>query len=131
MLHALVKPAFSVIGFIIARFGLGFGESGNFPAALKTVAEWFPKKDRAFATGIFNAGANVGAVLAPLTIPLVVSSTGKNWQFAFLMTGIFSARKQTTAEKQTRHQSNRHDARAHGRAPFTSCQGHNNCLHSP
>ena len=54
MLHALVRPSFSVIGFAAARFGLGFGESGNFPAAIKTTAEWFPKKDRAFATGLFN-----------------------------------------------------------------------------
>jgi ACS family hexuronate transporter-like MFS transporter len=92
IMHALVQPAFSLIGFITARFGLGFGESGNFPAAIKTVAEWFPKKDRAFATGIFNAGSNVGAILAPLIIPLVVNSaTGENWQFAFLVSGTFSA----------------------------------------
>jgi ACS family hexuronate transporter-like MFS transporter len=92
MLHAAIRPAFGYIGFVIARFGLGFGEAGNFPAAVKTVAEWFPKKDRAFANGIFNAGTNVGAILAPLIIPLfVVASTGKNWQFAFLITGFFSA----------------------------------------
>jgi ACS family hexuronate transporter-like MFS transporter len=66
------------------------GEAGNFPAAIKTVAEWFPKKERAFATGIFNAGANVGAILAPLTIPLIVMADGTNWQYAFLLTGIFS-----------------------------------------
>ena len=90
MLHALVRPAFSVIGFIIARFGLGFGESGNFPSAIKTVAEWFPKKERAFATGIFNAGTNIGAILAPLIIPMIVLVNGKNWQYAFLVTGIFS-----------------------------------------
>jgi ACS family hexuronate transporter-like MFS transporter len=90
MLHAAIKPAFSVIGFAFARFGLGFGEAGNFPSALKSVAEWFPKKDRAFATGIFNAGSNVGAILAPLLIPLVVSANGENWQFAFLLTGSFS-----------------------------------------
>lgn len=91
MLHAAVRPAFALIGFISARFGLGIGEAGNFPAAVKTVAEWFPKKDRAFATGIFNAGSNVGAVLAPAIIPLVVASNGDNWQFAFLVTGAFSA----------------------------------------
>ena len=91
MLHAAVRPAFSLIGFSIARFGLGFGESGNFPAAIKTVAEWFPKKERALATGVFNAGSNVGAILAPLLIPLVVWPDGTNWQYAFLMTGIFSA----------------------------------------
>jgi ACS family hexuronate transporter-like MFS transporter len=91
MLHAAVQPAFSFVGFIFARFGLGFGESGNFPACIKTVAEWFPKKERAFATGIFNAGTNVGAILAPLTIPLIVMDSGQNWQFAFLTTGVFSA----------------------------------------
>jgi MFS transporter, ACS family, hexuronate transporter len=91
MLHAAVRPAFSLIGFSLARFGLGFGESGNFPAANKTVAEWFPKKERAFAIGVFNAGSNVGAVLAPLIIPLIVWPDGTNWQFAFLTTGIFSA----------------------------------------
>ena len=92
MLHATVRPVFSWVAFAMARFGLGFGEAGNFPAAIKTVAEWFPKKDRALATGIFNAGANVGAILAPLIIPLVVvAGTGKNWQYAFLTTGLFSA----------------------------------------
>lgn len=91
VLHAAVRPAFALVGFISARFGLGIGEAGNFPAAVKTVAEWFPKKDRAFATGIFNAGSNVGAVLAPAIIPLVVASNGDNWQFAFLVTGFFSA----------------------------------------
>ncbi len=91
MLHAAVQPAFSVIGFIIARFGLGLGEAGNFPSAVKTVAEWFPKKERALATGIFNGGTNVGAILAPLVIPLVVAADGTNWQFAFLTTGVFSA----------------------------------------
>ncbi|GJM64231.1 hexuronate transporter [Persicobacter diffluens] len=90
MLHALVQPAFGFIGFCMARAGLGFGEAGNFPAAVKTVAEWYPKKDRAFATGIFNAGSNIGAILAPLAIPLVVLPDGTNWQFAFLMTGAFS-----------------------------------------
>lgn len=91
MLHAAVQPAFSLIGFILARFGLGFGESGNFPAANKTVAEWFPKKERALAIGLFNAGSNVGAVLAPLVIPLIVWPDGTNWQYAFLTTGLFSA----------------------------------------
>ncbi len=64
MLHAVIRPAFSLIGFIVVRFGLGIGESGNFPAAIKTVAEWFPKKDRAFATGIFDASTSVGAILS-------------------------------------------------------------------
>jgi ACS family hexuronate transporter-like MFS transporter len=91
VLHAAVRPAFSVMGFCLARFGLGLGESGNFPAAIKTVSEWFPRKERAFATGIFNAGSNVGAVLAPIVVPLVVLPDGTNWQFAFLTTGAFSA----------------------------------------
>ncbi len=87
MLHALVRPAFSLIGFGIARFGLGLGESGNFPAAIKTTAEWFPRSERAFATGIFNAGANVGAIMAPIIVPLVVLPDGTHWQYAFLSTG--------------------------------------------
>jgi ACS family hexuronate transporter-like MFS transporter len=87
MLHAAVRPAFSLIGFCTARFGLGLGESGNFPAAIKTTAEWFPRRERAFATGIFNAGANIGAILAPLVIPLVVLPDGTHWQYAFLTTG--------------------------------------------
>ena len=91
MLHALITKSMGWIGFALARFGLGFGESGNFPAAIKTVAEWFPKKERAFAAGLFNAGSNVGAVLAPLLIPIIVCNNGKNWQFAFLITGFFSA----------------------------------------
>ncbi|HEY1793828.1 MAG TPA: MFS transporter [Opitutaceae bacterium] len=90
MMHALVRPAFSLIGFCVARFGLGLGESGNFPAAIKTTAEWFPKRERALATGVFNAGANVGAILAPLVIPYVVKADGKNWQYAFLTTGLLS-----------------------------------------
>jgi ACS family hexuronate transporter-like MFS transporter len=91
VLHAAVRPAFSLLGFSIARFGLGLGESGNFPAAIKTVGEWFPKKERAFATGIFNAGSNVGAILAPTIIPMIVSRDGTHWQYAFLTTGVFSA----------------------------------------
>jgi MFS family permease len=90
MLHALVRPAFSLIGFCVARFGLGLGESGNFPAAIKTTAEWFPRRERAYATGIFNAGANIGAIMAPLIIPLVVLPDGTHWQYAFLTTGFLS-----------------------------------------
>jgi ACS family hexuronate transporter-like MFS transporter len=81
--HALAKSA---IGFGLARFGLGIGESGNFPAAIKTVAEWFPKRERALATGIFNAGSNVGAVLAPLLVPWIALNWG--WQLAFIATGL-------------------------------------------
>ena len=90
MLHATVTRGMGWIGFAAARFGLGFGESGNFPSAVKTVAEWFPKKERAFATGLFNAGTNVGDILAPLLVPLFVSNEGRNWQVAFLLTGVFS-----------------------------------------
>ena len=78
--------ASSTIGFMIARGTLGLSESGNFPAAIKTVAEWFPKKERAFATGLFNSGANVGAILAPLTVPLIAVTMG--WQWAFILTGL-------------------------------------------
>jgi len=82
MSHALARSAF---GFGVARAALGIGESGNFPAAIKTTAEWFPKKERAFATGIFNAGSNVGAIVAPLTVPWIALNYG--WQWAFIMTG--------------------------------------------
>jgi len=91
VLHAAIRPAYSLAGFMVARFGLGFGEAGNFPACIKTVAEWFPRKERALATGVFNAGTNVGAIIAPLAVPLVVGSDGSRWQIAFLMTGLFSA----------------------------------------
>lgn len=84
--HALASTAFE---FGVARFFLGLGESGNFPAAIKTVAEWFPQSERSLATGIFNSGANVGAVLAPLIVPWVTIRFG--WRAAFLTTGIFSA----------------------------------------
>lgn len=91
MLHAAVRPFFSVIGFCFARFGLGFGESGNFPAAIKVVAEWFPKKDRALATGIFNASTSIGAIAAPFVVAAIVSVNGKNWQYPFLLTGGLSS----------------------------------------
>ncbi len=91
MLHAAIRPAFSLIGFITARFGLGIGESGNFPAAIKTVAEWFPKRDRAFANGIFDASTSVGAILAPFIVGAIVTVEGKNWQIPFLFTGVLSA----------------------------------------
>ncbi len=84
--HAL---AASVVGFIIARFFLGLGESGNFPAAIKTVAEWFPRRERALATGIFNSGSNIGAIVAPMMVPVVALAWG--WQAAFLVTGVLSA----------------------------------------
>ena len=74
--------------FQLARLGLGLGEAANFPAAIKTVADWFPRKERALATGIFNSGTNVGALLAPLTVPFVVQRFG--WHAAFLFTGSLS-----------------------------------------
>ncbi len=91
MLHAVIRPAFSLIGFMGARFGLGIGEAGNFPAAIKTVAEWFPKRDRAFATGIFDASTSVGAILAPFIVGAIVSVDGDNWQIPFLITGALSS----------------------------------------
>jgi len=82
MLHAVVKSTF---GFGVVRSLLGLGEAGNFPAAIKTVAEWFPKRERAFATGIFNSGANIGAVVAPVMVPWILGIYG--WQMAFIITG--------------------------------------------
>jgi ACS family hexuronate transporter-like MFS transporter len=81
--HAMARSAF---GFGLARFGLGIGESGNFPAAIKTVAEWFPRRERALATGIFNAGSNIGAVVAPAVVPWLTITWG--WRAAFLITGL-------------------------------------------
>ena len=75
----------SIAGFMISRAVLGFGESGNFPAAIKAVAEYFPKKERSLATGIFNSGSNVGAILAPLTVPVIALHYG--WEFAFILVG--------------------------------------------
>lgn len=80
--HAFAKSTF---GFMVARGVLGVSEAGNFPAAIKTVAEWFPKKERAFATGIFNSGTNLGAIIAPLTVPLIALKMG--WEWAFIITG--------------------------------------------
>lgn len=82
MLHAIVKSTF---GFGVVRAALGIGEAGNFPAAIKVVAEWFPKKERALATGIFNSGANIGAIMAPAMVPWIVGVY--SWQMAFLLTG--------------------------------------------
>jgi ACS family hexuronate transporter-like MFS transporter len=80
--HAAVN---SVLGFGIARSFLGVFEAGNFPAAIKAVAEWFPKKERALATGIFNSGANIGAIAAPIAVPYIVVKLG--WHWAFIITG--------------------------------------------
>jgi ACS family hexuronate transporter-like MFS transporter len=83
MAHAVARSA---VGFGVARFALALGEAGNFPACVKTVAEWFPKKERALATGIFNSGSNIGAIAAPLLVPFIASHFG--WQWAFILTGL-------------------------------------------
>lgn len=80
--HAL---ATGTLGFSIARIFLGVTEAGNFPAAIKATAEWFPKKERALATGIFNSGSNIGAIIAPLSVPFIADKWG--WQWAFIITG--------------------------------------------
>ena len=84
MAHGL---ATGVASFAAARFGLGIGESGNFPAAIRAVTDWFPQKERAFAIGLFNAGANVGAIVTPLLVPLLV--LWFDWRVAFYLTGLF------------------------------------------
>jgi len=83
MIHAAFSTVFT---FAIARFGLGIGASANFPAAIKTVAEWFPKKERAMATGLLNTGSNVGAIISPLIVPLIALNWG--WQWAFITAGL-------------------------------------------
>ncbi len=85
MAHAFAGNVFE---FSIARLGLGLGEAANFPSAIKAVADWFPRKERALATGIFNSGSNIGAVVAPLAVPLVVAAFG--WHSAFVFTGLMS-----------------------------------------
>ncbi len=82
MAHALARTP---LGFAFARFGLGLGEAGNFPTAVKTVAEWFPKRERAFATGLFNSGSNIGAIAAPIVVPWLTVTYG--WYEAFVVTG--------------------------------------------
>jgi ACS family hexuronate transporter-like MFS transporter len=82
--HALVS---TTLGFIWVRGALGLTESGNFPAAIKSTAEWFPKKERALATGIFNSGTNIGAIIAPLSVPFITEAWG--WRWAFIITGSF------------------------------------------
>ncbi len=82
MAHA---AAGSVAGFAAARFALGLGEAGNFPAAIRATADWFPRKERALATGLFNSGSNIGAIVTPIMVPIIVLSLG--WQAAFLITG--------------------------------------------
>jgi ACS family hexuronate transporter-like MFS transporter len=86
--HMLHGAARSVVSFALVRLLLGIGESGNFPAGIKAVTEWFPKKERAFATGLFNAGSNVGAIVTPLILPWLVASFG--WRGAFVVSGAAS-----------------------------------------
>ena len=82
MSHSLARTPMQ---FGFARFGLGIGEAANFPAAIRTVADWFPRRERAFATGIFNSGSNIGAIVAPILVPLVAAAMG--WRACFLVTG--------------------------------------------
>lgn len=84
--HIAHAGASHITGFIAARMGLGIGEAGGFPGGIKAVAEWFPKKERAFATGLFNAGTNIGAIVTPLVVPGIVLAFG--WQMAFIVTGV-------------------------------------------
>ena len=122
MSHALVG---SVNGFFTARVALGVSEGGNFPSAIKAVALWFPKRERAFATAIFNAGANVGAIIAPATIPFIAFRFG--WRAAFVIAGILGflwllfwfplydvpeKRKRVSAEELEHIRSDREDAGA-------------------
>jgi ACS family hexuronate transporter-like MFS transporter len=86
--HTLCGFVGSAFQFSLARFVLGLGESGNFPAGIKAVSEWFPAKERALATGIFNAGANIGAVVTPLIVPAITIAFG--WRMAFIVTGVAS-----------------------------------------
>ena len=84
--HRPWRRLISVTQFALARFGLGIGEAGNFPAGIKAVTEWFPARERAFAIGMFNAGANIGAIVTPLVVPLLVVAYG--WRAAFVITGV-------------------------------------------
>src|ERR1700693_1378954 len=78
----------SITQFALMRFTLGIGESGSFPASLKSVSEWFPQKERALAVGIFNAGSNLGAIITPLVVPAITLAWG--WRAAFIATGVVS-----------------------------------------
>ena len=86
--HMAHGGVYSVTQFAAARFGLGIGEAGNFPAGIKAVTEWFPVRERALAIGIFNAGANVGAIITPLVVPVITVAYG--WRMAFVITGAVS-----------------------------------------
>jgi ACS family hexuronate transporter-like MFS transporter len=86
LFHVLHGGVTSITQFAMVRFGLGIGESGNFPAGVKAVTDWFPQKERALAIGLFNAGSNVGAILTPLIVPVIAINYG--WRAAFVVTGI-------------------------------------------
>ncbi|MES2451378.1 MAG: MFS transporter [Pseudomonadota bacterium] len=88
--HTLCGFASTAAQFSAARFVLGVGESGNFPAGIKAVSEWFPARERALATGIFNAGANIGAIVTPVVVPFIVVTLGLGWRMAFIITGAAS-----------------------------------------
>lgn len=128
MLHAL---AGTPLQFAAARFALGLGEAANFPAAIKTTADWFPRKERAFATGIFNSGTNIGALIAPLLIPFVASHFG--WRMSFIATGSFDVlwliiwlwyyrrpeeHKSLTAEERRYIEADREENESEVRLPF-------------
>src|SRR5260370_42712928 len=88
---SLAHPgANSLSGFLMARIALGFGESGIFPASIKAVAEWFPAKERALATGIFNAGTNVGVILAGISVPWITLHFGWRWAFVIIGSLVFA-----------------------------------------
>src|SRR5262249_33769954 len=128
MAHALVG---SIGGFFTARAALGVSEGGNFPSAIKAVALWFPKRERAFATAIFNSGTNVGAIIAPATIPIIADSLG--WRWAFVFAGIAGLlwlalwvplyalprrKKNVSAEELALIESDRDEAPSAGGAPM-------------
>jgi MFS transporter, ACS family, hexuronate transporter len=132
--HAFAR---SILGFGVARMALGISESGNFPAAIKAVAEWFPSKERALATGIFNSGANVGAVLAPAIVPWLTLTYG--WQASFLVIGLIgfvfvaawtlvykkpADEKRLTAGELTYILSTPHEAAEEAHVPWSSLLNH-------
>ena len=120
----------SVVQFSAVRFGLGIGEAGNFPAGIKAVTEWFPAKERAFAIGLFNAGANIGAIITPLVVPLLTVAYG--WRAAFVITGVVTfvwlfvvARHVSTAGRAQKGQPGRAclDPAGPGRSGRRRCRG--------
>lgn len=126
--HALVA---SLGGFIIARVALGMGEGGNFPAAIKATAQWFPKRERAFATSLFNSGANVGAILAPALVPAIALHLGWHWAFIFagaagfvwvaVWLGVFGLPrqlKQVSAEEIAHIESDQDETSSNARIPW-------------